>query len=259
VNLEWAQKIARQNIIATYMDTARGVAETQVSREDGFVWCHSEQEASFANMILGFHEPQSVWSMKQALERTSKGRYLPRAFVIPGDEPKMLEQILTTSGYGWNHDQDIWVYQNEDDFFAKEPKSTVRVCENDAEKDEVIGMMLHEFFAHRSHQYRELVRQATLFAGSKFYSATIDGKMIGSAMVKITEESAGIYNLCIDPMHRHSGFGSEIVAKIVEDAISEEKVPTLQCDEPLGDFYRQQNFIKVGKLRCFVAFRQKLR
>jgi len=259
VNLEWAQEIARKNVVATYLDTARGAPGCAVNQEDGFTWAEANGEASFANMLVDFYTPNNFAEFVKAIERTKLSKFSPRAFVMEGDSFPRIDEILLKSGYRESQTQTIWCFDVQSELGNHKLIDSVELCETLDSKNDAVDLMLNEFFTSRSNAYRKMVKDATLFAGSRFYCCKKDGQVIGVSMMKLAEDSGGIYNLCVHPLYRRFGYGSAILSRMIQDCREENLLPTLQCDELLSIYYRRQNFINTGKLRSFVALRQKLR
>jgi GNAT superfamily N-acetyltransferase len=83
-------------------------------------------------------------------------------------------------------------------------------------------------------------------------AATVDGRVVGTALLLTTHDMAGIYVVTTLPEYRRRGIGTAITAAALETARERGyRVATLQAS-PLGEpVYRRMGFEKVSEYRLY--------
>ena len=84
------------------------------------------------------------------------------------------------------------------------------------------------------------------------FAATVDGRMVGTALLLTTHDVAGIYVVTTMPEYRRRGIGTALTAAALEIARERGlRVGTLQAS-PLGEpVYRRMGFETVAEYRLY--------
>jgi GNAT superfamily N-acetyltransferase len=163
-------------------------------------------------------------------------------FVLPGDSPEYLDELLRRAGFLVNY------------------RLTQMVCEESGElqseplepatgptRELVARFMAEQFFPRQSAEFREAVAKATAFAnGVELFFARRRGRMVGAVLISESQGVLGAYNLCVADGRRGRGIGSSIVNWVAAEAARRGIPVSLQCAPKIEAWYSGLGFKQVG-------------
>lgn len=84
------------------------------------------------------------------------------------------------------------------------------------------------------------------------FAATLDGRMVGTALLLTTHDVAGIYVVTTLPEYRRRGIGTAVTAAALETARERGlRVGTLQASQLGEPVYRRMGFTKIDEYRLY--------
>jgi GNAT superfamily N-acetyltransferase len=121
------------------------------------------------------------------------------------------------------------------------------------ERTEVAAFMVEQFFSASRRNYRGVVAQATARSDLELYALpnavpTRNAPYDAALLLGRTNESVGLYNLCVRRSLRGRGIGRACVRAVLDMAAEAGLPCILQCENRLRDYYVGQGFQDVGTL-----------
>ncbi len=241
-------RIARENILKTYGDLAVAVGQTEVTDETHFFCCRGPRELPFASFAAGFDFDPHKW-MPEVIARLkdlSMQRPGMYTFVLDGDRPGHLGDHLIAAG--WQVRQRLAIMAWSPGSASLEPEITL--AESADERAAIADFMAWQFFARATRNMRIAIADATRFSPCQLYSFGSPFDPDAAVMVSRTEESVGLYNLCVRKELRGKGIGSRVVASVQSLATRAGHPLILQCDPSLRGWYSRMGMMEIGLLRA---------
>lgn len=133
------------------------------------------------------------------------------------------------------------------------PEEPFTLIREDAEgRMDASRFMVEIFFANYSCERKNRLCVATGTAeGCEIYSMRDTSARAGAVMLHQSASAVGIYNLCVHPVCRGAGVGTQIVRQVQTEAARIGLPVILQCNSQLGGWYRRLGFRNVGYLDVY--------
>jgi hypothetical protein len=243
----------RRNVVRAYNEIARRLGEASIVEHPEFTVCRGPTGMPLANYVIDFRS-SSIEATRTRLRSLLGGVPALRAICMPGDRPNGVEADLFALGFRP-------VIQLEAMFLRHAP--AVRAGPHCSwasahERRDVASWMTGFFFRSLDPSTQAAIAGAIAASSHLLVKCSSSGEMIAAAMVVESEETVGLYNLCVAKSHRGRSWGKRVVSWIAEQALHQQKHLVLQCAHGLVPWYMLQGFESAGRITMMEKGRRTL-
>ncbi|MBS1704443.1 MAG: GNAT family N-acetyltransferase [Armatimonadetes bacterium] len=244
---------ARQNVIHTYLDLARTLPEAVLSHTEGFWSCQSKVPIVLANFAIGF-DSDNLEATISALEINAAIRPSYRVFVVTGDRPSDLAVHLESGRFQKRSQLSELICEN---VRVEAPLELVEYSDRSS-RMRIAKFMIGNFFWRRDAASRDRIIEATARSTHRLLCFEGTRGPIAAVMLTESDHTLGLYNLCVDPLHRRKGIGTQIFLACATRASMDGKRLVLQTEDVLKPWYLRCGCKEFGEV-CSFAYRNEAR
>lgn len=231
---------ASDNIEATYLAVGSLSHGAMVDRWEGGVSCQS----SLHHPVSNFAIVRSISSSRaKSLRDVAVGKRAFNTYVLPGPNQNACTRIFEATGFRRASQLQMMVEAEPLRSDAPPPE----VASTFDERLAVCRFMARQFFPRQTSSLREAVALATAKSPVDLVR-NHGGQIASAAMLSKTPGFIGVYNLCVEASQRDKGWGSELLAAIMNLAAADGCKVTLQCEPSLEPWYLRRGFVSVGAI-----------
>lgn len=234
------ERSASQNLIGTYFRLGAATPRAQLWQEDGFRICTGDFEHPICNFAADLR--LTPWSARRLVE-IAINRPSFNVYVLPGDEPRHVRELLQSAGFRLGH---CLVQMSAEPKYRPTSVSLKEAaCPN--ERARVARFMVEQFFGRQPNLFRRRVADTTCAASElPLYTIEERGRILAAVMLSDEGNVVGMYNLCVSASLRGKGWGSELVHSVLNLAAARGKAVVLQCEPGLQSWYSNLTFSAIG-------------
>lgn len=236
----------RKNAICTYLALARHAPGSNIVRTPAYTLVSSLFDHPIAHFAADLDLDDASLEELVAIARKS-GSF--RIHVFPEDKPPDLSARLAQSGLSEIYSLVALEHRTRLDGRPTEAKKADR-----QQLEDVVRFVISSFFWTSSVSTREALSEIMLAATEDWgehYFVRMEGEIAAAATLIVTDNIAGIYNVCVKPDFRERGLGSMLISDLVAVSRSRGLQPTLQSDLELVSWYERLGFVPVSRINVF--------
>lgn len=236
---------ASENLRATYFALVEPMPRVQVIRNSGYDGCLGEFHHPICNfVVLNRDDPSTLGEVAGLL----RSRNYLNVYALHDSAESLWAEPLAEEGMESN--QSLFVMASKG--FLRSASVQMRQALEPAQRLRVARFMASQFFALHPSDVRDRIARATAAVDRlRLYEVVLGHSTVGAVMLHETGKTVGLYNLCVSPINRGRGIGSDIVRWVCEVAEAEGKSVALQCEARLRGWYESLGFEKIGTLEVY--------
>ncbi|MGV3618635.1 MAG: GNAT family N-acetyltransferase [Fimbriimonas sp.] len=229
-----------ENLRRTYINLGLAVPGTERIQEEGFAGCLGTFEHAVCNFAAGLS--LDPWSARR-LRELALSRPAFHIYSLSDDRPAHRAELLERQGFRISYR----LVQMGAEPGDPGPYVELSPAESVPDRLKVAAFMGTQFFSRQASAFRQRVATATAHATDlALYELVERHHRLGAVMLCQTENSVGLYNLCIAAARRGKGLGRSIVGWARAKAAAEGLPVCLQCDARLAGWYEHLGFRRIG-------------
>lgn len=239
---------ALDNVEQTYFSLARLLPGTTISQRRGYRLARSPHRLSFGNFAAAFDGFVSVEETLRDLREDASHPCGLWIYVAEDWAPEGLINALIAEGYT--------VRQTLSQLTTTLPGQPWRglvPCETAHTRMIAAKFMAEQFFPSAPAKAKSLVAHATASSDHHLLNFELHMRPLASMMLSESEQSIGLYNLCVARNKRKLGYGGQMVRAAMSMAAQQGKPLVLQCHGSLRGWYESLGFEYVGEFLAFQA------
>ena len=234
------ERSASLNLVGTYFRLGHATPGAQIWKEDGFRICTGAFEHPICNFAADLNLSQR--SLDRLLEIAST-RSSFNVYLLPGDEPRDVAEILADAGFRVGHTLHQMTAQPVTRPCGVDLVEAVTVHQ----RARVARFMVDQFFSRQAQAFRRRVAETTCAATEMpLYTVEDRGRIIAAAMLSESSGVLGVYNLCVAAAFRGRGWGTELLQGVVNIGAKKNLPVVLQCESSLRPWYFSRTFTPIG-------------
>lgn len=241
-------RIARENLIHTYLTLARGTPGTRIADRDGYTLVSGQAPLTIANMAIDFRLLESARTrvLSELLASAQESTFF-RVFTLSGDVPADLEDSLTAQGFAVDHvltalTCPVWEVPPPEPFV---------LLSSDHDRRSVSEFMVRQFSYRKDPNIRRTIAQANSNSPFELWCYPNAHEPKGALMLVDTPHSIGLYNLCSAPSQRRKGLGTKMLRFAQFHAYLRGKPLVFQADGQSLAWYLRRGAIHIGFAKSF--------
>jgi ribosomal protein S18 acetylase RimI-like enzyme len=240
--------VARRCLLATYESLASAVPETKFEEKYGWRLVLGPEDMSFCNCAGGFDlgAPDARRAVRE-LALKSIERPALVVYSITGDQPETIPAVLEEEGFRTKHQLVQMALRPT----PIEPEADLKEAPNMILRRSIAMFMSTQFFSSSPREYRRKISQATAASNHRIFAYGHLHAPAGAVMTSESEESLGIFNLCVREGIRGEGLGTRMVKTLQAEAAEKGLPIILQCEAGLTNWYERLGFEKIGIVRWY--------
>lgn len=236
----------RRSVIGTYLGLARKAPNATVERIEDVWICHSTLRHPIGNFAIGFDGttlPEQI--VKEAMQKQHF-----RAFLLPGDRPKDIEQRALAAGLRERYILTGMILDHP----APDREEIIEAGDGES-VGRVTGFITDTFFWRSHRKSRQMLAQimAAAHPHHRYFYQEDEFGMVAAGTLTLDAEVIGLYNLCVRGDARSRGIGSSFTAELSHRAKALGEHVALLCDDGLVPWYSRQGYRQIGSLRALSA------
>ena len=243
--------LVRDNVCATYTRLAKLVPGTSFDDSLGCMVVRSEQNLPLSNCAFGFNieTEEATKRCIRAMQAECRLRSHFRLFCMTGDTPADISQQLTVSRFTLVNTMHHLVIDA-----APDTKSQLTVSEvtSQTERHSVSNFIVDNFMGKGSTRNRQVVAHCNAVGDHRLFGVYEREKLRAACMIVETEESAGLYSLCVAPRYQRKGLGALLLRECYAHARNAGKKLVLQSNSGYVPWYLTRNGRLVGSFLTFL-------
>jgi GNAT superfamily N-acetyltransferase len=237
---------ARDNVLHTYLDLAKGLPGNNIYRTDHFQRVEGTWPLSFCGYAADFTSHLDARALARILDRESQGPSGLWVFTMPGDQPEDLESELVARGFGLRQSLSQMGQRSRGEWM-----NDLFEAQSADDRLMVARFMAEQFFPFSSEEAKLLIARGTALSLATLLFTGSLSSPTGAMMLSRSPMALGLYNLCVRPDHRGEGLGSSLVRASIAIADKYDLPLTLQCHISLCRWYGSQGFRLTGDFKAF--------
>jgi ribosomal protein S18 acetylase RimI-like enzyme len=233
------------NFTETYFALGRSAAGASTYTDDGVLGLTSSSTHPAANFIV------AARPSLQSIERLSQLETIEKTtvYLLPTEDAELCTALLENRKFRITGRLAVMFERNGVRAGARLDLVPITDVQ---ERTALVRQIAQMFFANPSESFlTELSLMTARAARCELLRLGPADNPQGGAMRVLTGDTVGLYNVAISPEARHKGTGAAMVSQIVREAHLKGQFCTLQCTEPLVEWYESLGFRRYGEIISF--------
>jgi ribosomal protein S18 acetylase RimI-like enzyme len=106
-----------------------------------------------------------------------------------------------------------------------EPQNRLKLQKASVHDADDIAEILAQDAGMQAERFRPMIAAAIMMQSRQYYTAKVDGQTVGTINIDIIDGDAYIYGFVVRPEQRGRGYGRQILARTIEEIVSERPQP----------------------------------
>ena len=245
MNADDLHEIAKTNLTETYLALGQATNDVETLDMPGVVGCRGKFPHPICNFAITQSGSNAAVEDLRTLAQAHPGFHV---YVCVASGCRSTGPLLLRAGFRLVHN----LVQMLADPAEEAVPMPIDAAETLEGRRKIARFMMSQFFSRHPDWIRDRVCEATACAhGLDLYAVQAGRELLGAVMLRPSERSVGLYNLCVAAMERGRGHGSEIVRMVLRHAAVSRLPVILQCDRDLERWYSGFGFRAVGSIEVY--------
>jgi predicted N-acetyltransferase YhbS len=245
MNIEELHAAAKANLAETYLSLGSATGCAQMLDGPDVVGCIGEFPHPMCNFALLSDGPKSAVEELREVAIHHPGFHV---YLCTAKGERCSGGALTKAGFRQVHA----LVQMASPAAKEQERMPLALASSPDDRRQVARFMMSQFFSRHPDWIKERVCEATATAGGlELYAMHAGRGFIGAVMLRPSQKSIGLYNLCVAGMKRSQGHGSSIVQAVKRHAAVFGVPVILQCADELERWYRSLGFAAIGQMDVY--------
>ncbi len=216
--------------------------------DGGWIQVQGPLDLAFCNFLAGWNlTDETAAEGAERVAYVCSDRPGMSVFVCTGDSPANMGWHLIQAGFELRHTLIEMAFVGT----APNVPGALHLAQGKEERKRISDFMTRQFFWRGSYEQRRCISDATSSSPHQLYYFGEAMAPTGAIMLVPTDNSLGIYNLCVQESLRGQGIGSQVLSLALMLADHMGVPAVLQCEQTLCGWYSKHGFRQIGAVDAY--------